>query len=109
MSLLANPCMLCTQDQFGEEWENLCRQQNAHTAEIENLRKANSQLSAQVRGLEASLSQINIEHCDLVRQVVMSKLEREELQDELVKCKRFLSRVSLPQCGQSKQERLMLP
>ncbi|KAL8283644.1 hypothetical protein RQP46_005439 [Phenoliferia psychrophenolica] len=78
------PLML---DQFGDEWENLCRQQNAHTAEIENLRRANSQLSSQVRGLESSLSQINIEHCELVRQVVMAKLEREELEDELVKYK----------------------
>ena len=35
---------------------------------------------------ESSLSQINIEHCELVRQVVMAKIEREELEDELVKC-----------------------
>lgn len=32
------------------------------------------------------MSQINVEHCDLVRQVVIGKLEREELEDELVKC-----------------------
>ena len=74
------------QDQFGEEWANLCAQQSAHTLEIDSLRKANIQLSLQVRQLEASLSQINIEHCDLVKQVVMAKLEREELEDELVKC-----------------------
>lgn len=39
-----------------------------------------------MRQLEASLSQINEEHCELVKQVVMAKLEREELEDELVKC-----------------------
>lgn len=29
---------------------------------------------------------MNEEHCELVKQVVMAKLEREELEDELVKC-----------------------
>ncbi|KAI5481236.1 Rab GTPase activator [Pseudohyphozyma bogoriensis] len=77
------PVML---DQFSEEWENLCAQQNAHTAEIENLRRVNAQLSAQVRQLEVSLAQINQEHCELVKQVVEGRLEREELEDELVKC-----------------------
>lgn len=78
--------LLSPQDQFGEEWENICRVQNAHNTELEALRRANNQLSSQVRSLEASLHQINVEHCDLVRQVVMSKVEREELEDELVKC-----------------------
>jgi hypothetical protein len=43
-----------------------------------------------VRQLEASLSQVNEEHCELVKQVVMAKLEREELEDELVKCESSL-------------------
>ncbi|KAM0755646.1 RabGAP/TBC [Meredithblackwellia eburnea MCA 4105] len=97
------PLML---DQFGDEWENLCRQQNAHTAEIETLRKANAQLSAQVRGLEASLAQINQEHCDLVRQVVMAKLEREELEDELVKYKIAFADLSHKQESEGAQARL---
>lgn len=58
------------------------------------MRRANAQLSAQVRGLESSLSQINIEHCELVRQVVMAKIEREELEDELVKCELVRCRVA---------------
>lgn len=74
------------QDQFGEEWETICRTENAQTLEIETLRKANAQLTSQVKNLETTLSQINLEHCDLVKQVVMSKIEREELEDELVKC-----------------------
>ncbi|ORY89078.1 rab-GTPase-TBC domain-domain-containing protein [Leucosporidium creatinivorum] len=78
------PLML---DQFGEEWTSLCAQQSAHTLELDSLRKANAQLSSQVRQLEASLSQVNEEHCELVKQVVMAKLEREELEDELVKYK----------------------
>ncbi|KAK4704438.1 ecotropic viral integration site 5 protein, partial [Phenoliferia sp. Uapishka_3] len=109
LQIKVTPLML---DQFGEEWENLCRQQNAHTAEIENLRRANSQLSAQVRGLETSLSQINIEHCELVRQVVMAKLEREELEDELVKYKIAFAEISHrnevngAQSSRASQERL---
>ncbi|SCZ89357.1 BZ3500_MvSof-1268-A1-R1_Chr1-1g01129 [Microbotryum saponariae] len=84
LSVKITPLML---DQFGEEWDTLLRQQTAHAAEVDALRKANHQLSQQVRQLEASLSQINTEHCDLVKQVVMAKLEREELEDELVKYK----------------------
>ncbi|GAA6046072.1 hypothetical protein NBRC10513_002072 [Rhodotorula toruloides] len=78
------PMML---DQFGEEWANLCAAQTAHAAELDSLRKANLQLSLQVRQLETSLAQINQEHCELVKQVVASRLEREELEDELVKYK----------------------
>ncbi|BGP50515.1 GTPase-activating protein [Rhodotorula kratochvilovae] len=78
------PMML---DQFGEEWASLCAAQTAHTAELDSLRKANLQLSLQVRQLEASLAQINTEHCEMVRQVVAARLEREELEDELVKYK----------------------
>ncbi|GAA6063308.1 hypothetical protein JCM10212_006718 [Sporobolomyces blumeae] len=78
------PLML---DQFGEEWSTLLAAQTAHTAELDALRKANLQLSLQVRHLEASLSQINLEHCELVKQVVKARLEREELEDELVKYK----------------------
>ncbi|BGP18694.1 hypothetical protein JCM10213_006915 [Rhodosporidiobolus nylandii] len=78
------PMML---DQFGEEWASLCAQQTAHAAELDSLRKANMQLSLQVRQLEASLAQINQEHVEMVKQVVKSRLEREELEDELVKYK----------------------
>ncbi|KAK4336235.1 Anion/proton exchange transporter GEF1 [Rhodotorula toruloides] len=80
------PMML---DQFGEEWANLCAAQTAHAAELDSLRKANLQLSLQVRQLETSLAQINQEHCELVKQVVASRLEREELEDELVKYEDF--------------------
>ncbi|GAA6024180.1 hypothetical protein JCM10207_005596 [Rhodosporidiobolus poonsookiae] len=78
------PLML---DQFGEEWRTLCAQQTAHAAELDALRKANLQLSFQVRQLEASLAQVNQEHVELVKQVVAGRLEREELEDELVKYK----------------------
>ncbi|GAA5954989.1 hypothetical protein JCM8115_005588 [Rhodotorula mucilaginosa] len=78
------PMML---DQFAQEWASLCAAQTAHAAELDALRQANHQLSRQVRQLESSLAQINLEHCELVKQVVASRLEREELEDELVKYK----------------------
>ncbi|BGP57270.1 GTPase-activating protein [Rhodotorula sphaerocarpa] len=78
------PMML---DQFAQEWAALCAAQTAHNEELEALRQANLQLSRQVRQLESSLAQINTEHCELVKQVVAARLEREDLEDELVKYK----------------------
>lgn len=69
----------------------MIRQQNAHSAEVEQLRAINKKLSRQVRDLEHSLSQINTEHCELVKQVVHSKLEKEELEEELVRVKMALA------------------
>ena len=86
-ALAADPTRAHTQDQFAQEWASLCAAQTAHAAELDALRQANHQLSRQVRQLESSLAQINLEHCELVKQVVASRLEREELEDELVKCK----------------------
>lgn len=39
------------------------------------------------KSLEASLSAINQEHVDLVRQLVMLKLEKEETETELIRYK----------------------
>jgi L-lysine 2,3-aminomutase len=63
-------------DAFRSEYESICAEKNAHKAEVEGLRHINAQLSMQVRKLEATLAQVNEEHCDLVKQVVMAKLER---------------------------------
>ncbi|KAK9895924.1 RabGAP/TBC [Cystobasidium minutum MCA 4210] len=86
------PMML---DQYTSEWTEMCRQQNAQSAEVEQLRAINKKLSHQVRHLEASLSQINQEHCELVKQVVATRLEKEELEDELVRVKMALAQESL--------------
>jgi len=73
----------------------MCRQQNASSEEVEQLRRINKTLSNQVRQLEASLTQINQEHCELVKQVVATRLEKEELEDELVRTKMLLAQESL--------------
>jgi len=89
------PMML---DQYTSEWTEMCRQQSAQSAEVEQLRSINKKLSNQVRHLEASLAQINNEHCDLVKQVVATRLEKEELEDELVRVKMALAQESLVSC-----------
>jgi hypothetical protein len=63
-------------DSFRSEYDSICAEKNAHRVEVEGLRHINSQLSVQVRKLEATLAQVNQEHCELVKQVVMAKLER---------------------------------
>lgn len=82
-------------DQFSAEWDESIRQKNANNAEVEQLRAINKTLSNQVRQLEASLSQINQEHCELVKQVVATRLEKEELEDELVRVKMALAQETL--------------
>lgn len=39
------------------------------------------------RELEGSLSALNAEHCEIVKQFVMAKIEREEIEAELVRYK----------------------
>lgn len=92
LQIKITPMML---DQFAGEWAEMLRQQNAQNAEVEQLRSINKKLSNQVRHLESSLAQINQEHCELVKQVVATRLEKEELEDELVRVKMALAQESL--------------
>ncbi|KIR92732.1 hypothetical protein I304_03311 [Cryptococcus deuterogattii CBS 10090] len=75
------PLML---DAYASEWEEQCRDQNRHAIELDHLRNVNRNLSSQVKQLEASLAAINQEHVELVRQLVMSKIEKEEMENELL-------------------------
>ncbi|OCF45157.1 hypothetical protein I317_00959 [Kwoniella heveanensis CBS 569] len=74
-------------DSYASEWEEQLRSQNRHALEVDQLRNANRNLSAQVKQLEASLATMNQEHVELVRQLVMSKIEKEETENELVRYK----------------------
>ncbi|KAG0141122.1 hypothetical protein CROQUDRAFT_136313 [Cronartium quercuum f. sp. fusiforme G11] len=103
LQIKITPLML---DQYASEWDSICKERNAHSIEIERLRQANTHLSAQVRRLESNLAQVNQEHCELVKQVVMAKLDREELEDELVKYKMAFAEMSHQQASEgSKQNR----
>ncbi|KAF8712342.1 RabGAP TBC, partial [Rhizoctonia solani] len=74
-------------DSYAGEYQAKVKAENAHQEEMDALRAINRNLSQHVKQLEASLAQINTEHCALVKQLVMSKLEQEELEGELVKFK----------------------
>ncbi|KAK8845526.1 hypothetical protein IAR55_006241 [Kwoniella newhampshirensis] len=74
-------------DSYASEWEEQCRSQNRHALEVDQLRNANRNLSSQVNQLEASLATMNQEHVELVRQLVMCKIEKEETENELVRYK----------------------
>jgi len=74
-------------DTFASEWEELRRAQSAHTMEMEALRAANRSLTAQLKSLEASLAQMNEDHVEIVKQLVMAKVEKEDMEAELVKYK----------------------
>ncbi|WWC85885.1 uncharacterized protein L201_000752 [Kwoniella dendrophila CBS 6074] len=74
-------------DSYASEWEEQQKNQNKHALEIDTLRNANRNLSTQVKQLEGSLATMNQEHVELVRQLVMSKIEKEETENELVRYK----------------------
>ncbi|WVW81887.1 hypothetical protein I302_103886 [Kwoniella bestiolae CBS 10118] len=74
-------------DSYASEWDEQQKNQNRHAVEIDTLRNANRNLSAQVKQLESSLATMNQEHVELVRQLVMSKIEKEETENELVRYK----------------------
>lgn len=74
-------------DSYEGEYNDKMRDQNAHALELDMLRNANRNLSSQVKQLEASLATSNQEHVELVRQLVMVKIEKEETEAELVRYK----------------------
>ncbi|KLT43741.1 RabGAP/TBC [Cutaneotrichosporon oleaginosum] len=85
------PLML---DQYESEWNEKCRIQTEHVRQLEayareteQLRGANRHLSSQVKSLEASIATMNQEHVELVRQLVLAKIAKEDMETELVKYK----------------------
>lgn len=76
-----------TLDGYAAEFDEQVKAANAHRREVEALRLVNRNLSSKVASLEEQLQQINAEHVDLVKQVVMSKIAREEMEEELIRYK----------------------
>ncbi|KAI0780331.1 RabGAP/TBC [Fomes fomentarius] len=83
-SLRISPFML---DNYAHEYEDLVRARDAHRLEMENLRNTNQRLAQQVKKLESSLAQLNTEHCEVLNELVRSRLRHEELEGELVRYK----------------------
>ncbi|TDL26268.1 RabGAP/TBC [Rickenella mellea] len=74
-------------DSYAHEYEDLVRAREAHAVEMDELRNTNRHLSAQVKNLEASLAGLNQEHCEIVKELVMTRLRNEEMEGELVRYK----------------------
>ncbi|BEI93481.1 uncharacterized protein CcaverHIS019_0511090 [Cutaneotrichosporon cavernicola] len=102
------PLML---DQYESEWNEKCRIQTEHlrqlegyARETEQLRGANRHLSSQVKNLEGSLATMNQEHVELVRQLVLAKIAKEDMETELVKYKAMCAALA-----QGREEDVDLP
>lgn len=74
-------------DTYASEFDVQVRAANAHRREVEALRLVNRNLSARVKALEHQLTSLNAEHVDMVKDVVMAKIAKEEMAEELVKYK----------------------
>lgn len=74
-------------DAYAHEYEDSVREREAHAIEMDNLRNYNRNLSNQIKMLETNLAQLNTEHCEVVKQLVMTRLENENLESELVRYK----------------------
>jgi len=74
-------------DAYAHEYEDMVRSREAHAVEMDTLRNTNRHLSAQVKTLESSLAQLNTEHCEIVKELVMTRLRNEEMEGELVRYK----------------------
>ncbi|KAF8516735.1 RabGAP/TBC [Hysterangium stoloniferum] len=74
-------------DSYAHEYQESVRQREAHAIEMDNLRNINRNLSTQIKTLETSLAQLNTDHCEIVKQLVMSRVENEGLESELVRYK----------------------
>jgi chromosome segregation ATPase len=74
-------------DGYASEYKSQRDAANRLEIELDQLRYANRNLSSQLKQVEASLAQINQEHVELVKELVESRLAREETENELVRYK----------------------
>ncbi|KAJ3914651.1 rab-GTPase-TBC domain-containing protein [Lentinula edodes] len=74
-------------DSYSHEYEDMVREKNKHTAEIDELQSSNRALSAQVKRLESNFAQLNVEHVELLNELVKARLRNEEMEGELVRYK----------------------
>lgn len=91
-AIQVTPYML---DGYATEFEDSVRAANAHRREVEALRLVNRNLAARVASLEEQLQQINAEHVDLVKDAVMSKVAKEEMEEDLIRYKMLFAEASL--------------
>jgi len=71
-------------DTYAHEWDEVIKLRDAHAIELETLRNENRALQSQVKSLEVNLMQLNEDHCDVAKELVLSRVRNEELESELV-------------------------
>lgn len=82
-------------DSYASDFAEQVRVANAHRREIETLKVENRSLQIRVKSLEDQLGAVQQEHVDLVKNVVMSKLAKEEMAEELMRYKMMYAEAAL--------------
>ena len=68
---------------YSTEWEEKSRLEKEREAEVEALRSTNASLSLKVRSLETRNEKSDTEHVHIASELVRTKVENQELQDEV--------------------------
>ena len=68
---------------YTAEWEEKVRQEREREAEIEALRSANASFSLRIRALEERTQKSDTEHVQMASELVRTKVENQELMDEV--------------------------
>jgi len=84
VSLRITPFML---DSYANEYEEIVRRREAQNTELEALRTSNRNLLSQVKTLEDGLAALNVEHVEILNELVKARLVTEETEAELVRYK----------------------
>lgn len=84
-------------DSFANDFAEQVRVATSHRREIDALKIQNKNLQAKVKSLEDQMGAVQQEHVDLVKSVVMAKLAKEEMAEEVsgqrVACKSWSTRL----------------
>lgn len=70
-------------DSYSSDFAEEIRLANSHRREMDELKLQNRSLQAKVKNLEDQLGAVQQEHVDLVKNVVMAKLAKEEMAEEV--------------------------
>ncbi|KAF9268891.1 RabGAP/TBC [Marasmius fiardii PR-910] len=84
VAMRITPFML---DSYSHEYDEKMREAHKHALEVDELRASNRSLSAHVKTLDTSLVQLNMEHVEVLNELVKCRLRNDELEAELVRYK----------------------
>jgi hypothetical protein len=82
-------------DSYANDFAEQVRLATAHRREVEELKIDNRALQIRVKSLEEQLGSLQQEHVDLVKNVVMAKLAKEEMAEELMRYKMMYAEAAL--------------